>query len=774
MSNDAGETRESADRGRNRDLLSMGSALILAVVIGLVAFLLTNDGASTSAGDDQLAAPTTTVAEEPATTTTQAATTTRAPEQAIDEVEGDDLASEGVGADLPASTDTIGVRSEGGGDAAFASAPAFAAAQITNMGPTEIGFVTNFPTTNYTWERIELEGPGLSETGWLGVLDGQLVAVSPSWGGGFAGGASQVLVTSISVDGANWEQAGSFELPEQVWVSRIVSDGERIYAVGENPEPFGVGMTHLVFSSSDGVNWTSGELVLDVGEDEHVYLENAAAGPAGLVLAVHFETYPEQQPAILVFDNLEVTLDYMRGTYALTDAGSGEVLVSGTLDELFNWGDEGQRIYDPETGEVLTVVPWQVWEEAWNSFYGGGFGGSPLPIPIEPVEPREPPVVTIDYDGYIITIDEYDGRYTVADAETGDELAAGTLDELYQGPAPQFVDPDTGEVLLAVTWDEWYQAEEQSWQDVEYIEQEYFYRSRTALVTSPDGEVWDIQTVSDGQGGSTSFLAATENGFVAMVNSYGEFGDHGTVWTMADGVWTSAPAERSDLWMYSLASTDEGLIGVGEGSGGPALWSSPDGLSWSSEFAIVPQDDGTHAWLPAVAADETGTVGVLAVKERWSEYRPLEIVQDQYTAVFEDGEAVVTITHTDSGEPVLLLTWEDFDSGAASELVTYEDGATSIVLGNGDVMVITDEEARSARQDLYAGANQIGLSVFLDEGNGWVEAVVDVEGTISHASKLFMADGKVFIGGNYWGDGHHYEGPGEETFVLIVGTPPGG
>ena len=90
-------------------------------------------------------------------------------------------------------------------------------------------------------------------------------------------------------------------------------------------------------------------------------------------------------------------------------------------------------------------------------------------------------------------------------------------------------------------------------------------------------------------------------------------------------------------------------------------------------------------------------------------------------------------------------------------------------------MVISDEEAIAAMDDLYSGSNQIGLSVFLDDGSGWTEAVVDVEGEISGAAQLFMADGRVFIGGSYWGEGGYYrDRPTEDTFVLVVGTPAGG
>ena len=89
-------------------------------------------------------------------------------------------------------------------------------------------------------------------------------------------------------------------------------------------------------------------------------------------------------------------------------------------------------------------------------------------------------------------------------------------------------------------------------------------------------------------------------------------------------------------------------------------------------------------------------------------------------------------------------------------------------------MAIPDEEAYAAMDQLYGGSSEMGISVFLSNGSGWVEAVVDVEGNISGASQLFLADGKVLIGGNYWRDGNYGEfGPTEDTFVLLVGSPAG-
>ena len=764
------------DETRDGGPLRLMTALGLAAVIAVVTFVLTSDGGdvvTAPAAVDAAAVTETTLAPATTTTTTVASPAVAPePEESV-AVESPPAEEDGIG--FEDSSESLAgafpAALEGGGDASMSSMPAYLSGQITNMGPTEIGFITNFPTTDYTWERIEVAGPGLADTGWLGELDGRMVAV-----GAGATDGSQALVTATSDDGLDWEQAGSFDLPDDMWIVRIVGDGETIYAVGQGSYP-GDESGHRIYSTTDAVEWATAELPFELGDDEHAYIQSVVAGPAGVALAVGFETYPGEPPVVLTFEEYEVTLDHMKSTYTVIAISSGEEVLSGKIDDLFHWNADGQTIYAPETGEILTVVPWEVWERGWGGPYGR-YGSSPLPIPLGSEEPPETPGVTIEYDGYVITIDDFAGEYAVADAETGEEIAAGTLDELYQGPAPKFVDPNSGEVLLAVTWDEWRQAEERGWQSVEYGGEDYFYRSRTGLMTSPDGENWTTEIVNEGSGGASAYLAATDDGFVAMMNSYAEFGEHGEVWTMVDGVWSSEPSERTDLWLRSLVTTSSGLLGVGEGSGGPALWSSPDGVTWTSEFAIVPQDDGTHAHLSSVAED-ADTIAALAVRERWSVYQPLEIVQDKYTATFEEGDAIVRVSLSDSGEQVLLLTWEDVDSGRVDELVTWEDGATTIDLGDGEAMVILDDDVYVAMDALYAGSNEIGLSVFLDDGSGWTEAVVDVDGEISGAAQLFLADGKMYIGGSYWGEEGYYrerslDSGGESTFVVIVGTPAGG
>jgi hypothetical protein len=332
---------------------------------------------------------------------------------------------------------------------------------------------------------------------------------------------------------------------------------------------------------------------------------------------------------------------------------------------------------------------------------------------------------------------------------------------------------ETGEILLSVTWDEWHRAEEQSY--MQFESSYYEYRSRTELLTSVDGETWLSESVPNRNGAHVSNLIATEDGFVAMVNSYGEFGDHRSVWSYAGGAWSSVDTEFSDFWMHQIAITNEGMLGVGEGPGGPALWSSTDGIAWMSEFAVVPQDDGSYVSLSGVAADESGTVGVIARKEKWSEYQPLVIEHDGYTLTFEDGETVLRVTDS-SGETVLSLGWEDFEADGGSDAVTWEDGTTFINLDNGDVIAIADDDAYSAMESRWADQGEMGLSVFVKADGRWGEAIVDVEGGLGGASQLYMVDGKMIIGGTYWGNFEPYRSdiPVGGSFVILVGTPLGG
>jgi hypothetical protein len=328
--------------------------------------------------------------------------------------------------------------------------------------------------------------------------------------------------------------------------------------------------------------------------------------------------------------------------------------------------------------------------------------------------------------------------------------------------------------LLSVTWDEWYQAEEESYR-YRGIEN-YEYTSRMELLTSTDGATWQATEIPTRQGAHVSYLIPTDSGFVAMVNAYSDFGEQRSVWTLRNGAWTSTQAETSDLWLYQVAMSDTGFFGVGDGSSGPALWSSPDGVNWASEFAIVPQDDGSYVSLSAVAADDNGTVGALARREKWSEYRPLVIEKDGYTLTFEEGDAALRVVDS-TGLEVLVLDWYSFEEGSASDTVTWDEGTTFISLDNGDVVAIPDDEAYAAMETRWVDQGELGLSVFLKDGAAWSETIVEVEGGMSASNQLLMSDGRIIIGGSYWEGGgvpYRSETVASGSFVVIVGTPAGG
>lgn len=759
-----------------RSVFNVGTALALAVVISLLAFLLTSSGESPVAAPGE--SETVSGAADPMTEDDGAAVAMVSEPQA--EPSGEVRASDGV-ADEPVPAmepgtvpaTTIAAASALGGfaeDAALSSRSSIAASgasEITNMGPTEVWFSSNFPLADYTWERIELEGSNQAEVSWLGEFNGMLVAVTSNWtlDGNYS------LVTHASSDGVGWETLGSFDLTDSGYVSRIASDGDHLYAFAELWGDVG-GNQNVLYTSVDGVTWTKSAFDLESDDNEYVYIQAAAAGPAGLAVAASFESYPGEQPIVLEFDEVQVVIDYMHSTYQVLDAASGDELLAGSLDEVFNWdSSEGQAIWNAETGELIVTVPYEVWEAAYNDYYGSG-GMSPLPIPVGSSGDEPSGAITIQYGGYTITIDEMAYFYDVVDSATGEEVVSGSLEFLYQGPPPRFVDPDTGETLLEVSWDEWYQAEELGYRESMPVEGEY--SSHTELLSSQDGVTWTSVTVPGQYGASVSSLVPTDTGFVALAITYGDLGEYRSVWTFENGEWTSVESDHVDLWLYQIATTSDGFLGVGDGAGGPALWSSPDGVTWDSEFAVVVQSDGSYASFTDVAADEADNVAALVRREVWSDYEPLVIEKDGYVLTFEDGESLLTVTDS-SGGAVLSLTWADFESSAAGEIVTWEDGTTYIDLGNGDIVAIPDEEAWAAMEERWAYQGELGLSVFLRENGSWSEAIVEVDGGLNGAGQVYLSDGKVIIAGTNWDytGTELYDEGGESSFVIIVGTPRG-
>jgi len=122
-----------------------------------------------------------------------------------------------------------------------------------------------------------------------------------------------------------------------------------------------------------------------------------------------------------------------------------------------------------------------------------------------------------------------------------------------------------------------------------------------AVWTSPDGLTWTRvphdETVLGGPG--TQFMASVVVGGPGLVavgyDSSGD-GQNAAVWTSPDGLtWTRVPHDEATFAyaeMSSVAAGGPGLVAVGTDYmggdlGGAAVWTSPDGLTWTR----VPHDE---------------------------------------------------------------------------------------------------------------------------------------------------------------------------------------
>ncbi len=144
-----------------------------------------------------------------------------------------------------------------------------------------------------------------------------------------------------------------------------------------------------------------------------------------------------------------------------------------------------------------------------------------------------------------------------------------------------------------------------------------------AVWTSPDGISWsrvpDDGAVFGGEGYQLmNGVTAGGPGLVAVGTD--RSGIDAAVWTSPDGIsWSRVPDDGSVLsgdgvqWMWSVTAGGPGLVAVGTDWSGTdaAVWISPDGLSWTR----VPDDDAVFGgdggqWMGGVAAGGPGLVAV--------------------------------------------------------------------------------------------------------------------------------------------------------------------
>lgn len=632
------------------------------------------------------------------------------------------------------------------------------------------------PPQEFTWEKVTLDLPEGDEAYLQGVyaVDDGFVALGMSYSE-----TGQNMVVWKSADGLTWDRTalnGDFS-NANVW--NVVFNEFGAVAIGEEFVDYGeseisyrpYSPVRLVWTSTDGVKWARTELDLEV------WINAGVAGPSGFLVVGQRSTSPDFEPMIIEKDGYQLEMSEYTYTYRLLNT-SGAVVAEGSMDDLYQttYSDDGQAIVHPETGEILTVIPFETWERAWAEAYsessGGLFGGYTY----------TPPVLTIEFDGYLITVDEETDTYDIEVIATGEVISSDSASYLWDGPAPVITGAD-GTELLRFSWEEFDAAQQAYWEDNE-ARWDYEFKSDVVVAVSTDGATWTESVIAtDAQQVSFDSVIARENGYVAYGSHYDEYRGGSAVWTSPDGLnWEQAADMPGGMYIWNVKQAADGtLLAIGEGPQGQALWSSTDGIAWGEAFGTrIPEDRNQFEWFNQVGTGQLGTVVVGSREQNYydEEYyssNPLTLTQDEYTLTFDDYDwppRIVVIDNTT--EDVVIDTTLDEEGGLPPGF-SYEDGVTYVENNGIVLMTITDYEWARVQEDhwqvleetyVYEPAQStMYFSTDLDE---WTEVPFEFEGWIGHVA--VGTDSVVLAGEEYYEEQWVYEdGAYGEEFAY---TPP--
>ncbi|NNL68862.1 MAG: hypothetical protein HKO70_02755 [Acidimicrobiia bacterium] len=649
------------------------------------------------------------------------------------------------------------------------------------------------PQQSFTWEKVTLDLPAAQE-GWLqGVYptDDGFLAIALVWSD-TGQEMAQEMVVWRSADGSTWERTelnGDFS-GASIWNIQFTEHGA--IAFGEVMDAAQGGELtrapyfpeRLVWTSPDGLNWTRHTLNLATADNESVWINTGTVGPNGYVVVGSRERSPEFAAMTITKDGYTLEISEYDYTYRLLGP-SGAVVASGSLDDVYgrNYNEDGQVVTHPDTGEVIVVVPFQVWEEAWEQAYNesssGPFGGYEY----------TPPIVTIEYDGYRITIDEESQTYTLENADSGELIAAGSADYLWRGPAPVITD-EAGTELLRFTWEEFDQAQDAFWRRYEG-EYENGYRSELVVAVSSDGVTWtEVDGITD-TAQSVSFDSVIyHNGrFIAYGNQWDEFSGGSAIWTSPDGrTWSQVADMPGGMYIWNVKTAPDGtLLALGDGPQGSALWSSPDGIAWGEAFGTrIPEDRTVYEWMNQFGTGSLGTVVVGSREHQGGEYiaEPLTLTRGDYTLTFDDYDVWpprVTVVDNTTGDTLIDLRLADEGESGLPEGFTYADGVTTISRDGVVLMTISDDDWYAAQEARWGGIE--GLDVYQDPTTTlyfssdlvtWTEVPVDFSGWINQVAvgdSAVVLAGEEFVEGDFSGEGDHTLEYQPRPPTLWVGRP---
>jgi hypothetical protein len=619
------------------------------------------------------------------------------------------------------------------------------------FGHTRVWVASVLPLLPMDWEVIDLDTGG--EQTWLISLvrqGDQDVATALAWE---QPAGSPTVIQWRSTDGRTWERSGT--VLDGASITFVAPAGDRLVALGNRWSDTGPGEPLLWIDEGQG--WEERSLGLGPGPDTWVNLYGVAATDAGLVAAGDRQRIDPAVPVVVSVGGYRVEIDDLAGTYRLTEEVTGRVVTSGPTTDIYRYGESGQLLHDPDTGEVLAEVPWEVWTELYPS-------STPLPL-VLPAGSGDGSA-SIEYEGFTVTVDEAAGTYEIVDS--GGRTISGALEELYRGPQPRFTDPATGVVVLTVAWEEWDRLLDEFWSSRYQTHEPH--DTETLVLFSPDGVEWEAQTLSLAPNTHLESVTAVDDRFVISVIEHGDVGANRTAWVSTDGrswenVGTTGPEN-----LGQVVTRPGGLVGIAIAAERPGVVTSSDGLSWQEELSIQVQPDGRDAWIERVGA---GPLGVVATGTLYggAEIQALTITIGGRTARF-GWESAVEITDDATGEVLVDLSWDQVENPVGEPPVTYAEGVTTFYDGRGRVvMTIPDADVNAAYEaQSEAIEQQIEKVLFIQTAADavWFEATPATGLEPGSDEQILVGEDRIVIGRMVFEDGDPESEP--SRIQLVVGT----
>ncbi len=406
----------------------------------------------------------------------------------------------------------------------------------------------------------------------------------------------------------------------ETYIDQLVEVDGTLWAIGGGYDEAADRGRSFVFRSTDGVTWEQLELPAAIAGDVRF-----TATDAGLV-AVASAWEDMGRPQVKVFVS-----------------GDGTSWTETDLTGRFGQDDS-----------------------AWINQVAGSDGVIVLTGAIEPMPAGgyQPPVILIEKDGYLIEIDDGTFSYLITDAASGEVVAHGSLQTIYEHEGEHGIyDGDTGEIIFAIGWEALDRAgvtayEAVAWGERIVISVTSGERTLTLdeftdelVVTDASGDVLSTGTREDLFGGPPPTFR-DRDGNVIVVVPWDEWSaayeaayppddgeeawqptpimlrsdDGGATWQQVD-IAAVAPA---GFWFHYLAGGPDGFLAVGvieEFRGDPPYGAEPyeppapivlvsaDGLAWSE----VPANLEPASWVSGVTVTAAGYRAVLGGAEGSSE-----------------------------------------------------------------------------------------------------------------------------------------------------------